>query len=200
MTLTSGYELTTAITNIFIFVVSLFGFFKIKNEKLWKFFFLLMSIDSFMGVIVHGISMSKHTNDILWAILSLMFTITINTMICIFMKLKIRHIICLSVLLTILLLTQLVFDMNFILTFTLYVLMTVLLSVYYILKDNYERKHIFLLGFIILVIGGVLMLSHVKVSILDHNGICHLFMAFTLILFLMGINYKEKLCYDNGGE
>ena len=123
MEFTNGFELSTAITNVIIFVVSIICFFKIKKYNLWKFFFLCMCADSFLGVIVHGIVMSQTLNNILWIILSLMFTITINTLFCIFLKLKYRHIIILSVLLSILLCIQLFLDINFILTFVLYVLL-----------------------------------------------------------------------------
>ena len=63
---TAGYELTTAITNLLIFIVGFYGIFKIKNDKLWKMFFILMSIDSLLGFIVHGFVMTLTTNIILW--------------------------------------------------------------------------------------------------------------------------------------
>ena len=85
MHLTSGYELSTSITNILIFLVSLYGFITIKKDKLWKLFFLLMSIDSLMGVIVHGLVMTIELNTILWIIMAILFTITINTLFVIFL-------------------------------------------------------------------------------------------------------------------
>ena len=90
MHLTHGYDLTTAITNLFIFVTSVYGFIKIKNKK-WKLFYLFMSIDSLLGALVHGIYLSMETSLILWLILAIFFTITINTLFSIFLKFKIRY-------------------------------------------------------------------------------------------------------------
>ena len=154
MHLTSGYELTTSITNIFIFIMSIYGFLKIKKDKKWKLFFLFMSIDSFLGVIVHGFVMSIQLNVVLWIMLSAMFTITINTLLAIFLKFKIRYIIILSVLFIILIITQIYFGFNFILTFALYVLLAMTLSVYFIIKDNIKNKKYFLLCFLFQLIGG----------------------------------------------
>ena len=77
--LTGGYELTTAITNLIIFITSVFCYTRIKNNKLWKMFYLLMCLDSFMGVIVHGLNINNTVLNVLWIILSILFTITINT-------------------------------------------------------------------------------------------------------------------------
>lgn len=192
MELTSGFELTTSITNIFIFVVSLISFIKIKKNSMWKFFFFCMCICSFLGVIVHGIEMSQNTNNILWAILSLCFTITINTLLCIFMNLRYKHMIILSVLLSILLCTQLLLDLNFILTFTLYVLLVLILCTYYILKS--DNRKLYLIGFFITLIGGILMLSKCKISILNHNGLCHVFMAVGLVFLYLGS--KKEIDYN----
>lgn len=188
MYLTSGYELTTSITNIFIFVVSIICFFKIKKNNLWKFFFLLMSIDSFLGVIVHGIVMSQKTNDILWVILSLCFTFTVNTLFCLFLNLKHRHIVILSILLSTLLLTQMIYGFDYLLTFTLYVLIIILICIYYSLKNK-----LYLIGFLIQIIGGILMLCKCKISIINHNGICHIFMAIALIFLYLGSKKDIKI-------
>ena len=198
---TSGYELSTSITNIFIFVIGLYGSIKIKHDKLWKLFFILMSIDSFLGVVVHGLVMSDNVNNILWGIMSIIFAVTVNTLLGIFLKYNYKHIIVLSVLLCILLLSQLVFDMNYIFTFTMYVLLIVLITFIYIFVNNYNSKKWFVMGYIILVIGGILMLSKAKINVLNHNGICHLFIAVTLILFYIGVNNNNELCYNlNSGE
>ncbi|MBR4178841.1 MAG: hypothetical protein IKR57_05810 [Bacilli bacterium] len=190
MHLTHGYDLTTAITNLFIFVTSVYGFIKIKDKK-WKLFYLFMSIDSLLGALVHGIYLSMETSLILWLILAVFFTITINTLFSIFLKFKIRYIIILSVLLSILVIVQLHFDFNFILTFALYVLVVILICIYHLFKDTYPNKNYFIYGFISQVIGGIIMLSKIKISILDHNGIYHLFMVLTLIFFYIGITKKK---------
>ena len=184
MELTSGFELTTAITNAIIFIVSIICFFKIKKNNLWKFFFLCMCVDSFLGVIVHGVVMSKAVNNFLWIILAIMFTVTINTLFCIFIKLKFRHIILLSVLLSILLCIQLALDLNFLLTFVLYVLLIMIVCTYYIVKS--KNKILYLIGFLIQLIGGILMLCKCKISVINHNGICHIATAITLIFLYLG--------------
>jgi hypothetical protein len=74
---TSGYELTTALTNAIILLISLFCALKVKSNKLWRMFFILMFIDAFFGVIVHGFVMSINLNVVLWIILTIFFTITI---------------------------------------------------------------------------------------------------------------------------
>lgn len=191
--ITSGYELTTAITNIFIFVVSLYALINIKIDKKWKFFFFLMTIDSFLGVVAHGIVMSKTVYDLLWMLLSIIFTITINTMFCIFMKYKFKYIIYLSLLLSIPLIIQVIVDADYILTFVVYTIMIFILSMYSVYKHGDDTKKWFLIGFIVQFIGGILMLSRVKLVSLNHNGICHLFMVIALILFYIGIRKKEDI-------
>ncbi len=190
MHLTEGYELITAITNAMIFIISIYCFINLKKEKLWKFFYLCLIFDSFLGVIVHGIQMSTNLNNILWAILATIFTITINNFFGIFLKFKLKHILTLSILLTILLLVMLIFDMNFILTFVLYVLLTMIISFYYIFKDNIKNKWYYIIGFIVQLIGGILMLMKLKCGPIDHNGICHLFTCATLIILFVAIKKK----------
>ena len=188
--MTSGYELTTAITNIFIFIVSLFCLFKIKSKP-WKYFYLFMCIDSFMGVIAHGIKMSQKTNDIIWIILSILFTITINLLLYVFKNIKIKNVIILSSILSVIMLIQLFLNSNYLLTFVIYVLIAFLIIIYSVIKSNYKNQKYYLIGFIVQIIGGILMLFKTKIWILNHNGICHLFTVLTLIIFYLGIQKKD---------
>ena len=190
MHLTTGYELTTALTNIIIFATSFFSYIKTKKTKYWKLFFLFMSIDSFLGVIVHGIKMSTSLNNILWIILLINFAITINILLAIFLKYKTRHIIILSMLLIIMLMVHLSLNINFILSFTMYVLLVLILCIYYLFKSNIKNKKYFIIGFIIQIIGGIIMLSKIHLMMLDHNGVYHLFMTLTIIFFYLGVNKK----------
>ena len=187
---TSGYELTTSITNIFIFVVSLFGYIKIHNKP-WKTFYLLMTIDSFLGVIVHGLVMSKTVNDLLWVLLSILFTITVNMLLHIFINIKMKHVIMLSILLSVIMLTQLFLGMDFLLTFVIYIMLVFAISVYFIIKKNYKNKKLLLLGFGVQLIGGILLLCKTTISILNYNCICHLFTVATLIIFYIAIQKKD---------
>ena len=189
---TTSYELTTAITNVFIFIVSFYGFIKIKKkEKLWKIFFLLMSLDSFLGCIVHGISMTIEMNVLLWIILSILFTFTINTYLISFLKYKARYVIILSVLLSFLLIVEIYNSMDFILTFTIYVIVALLISVYFVIKEKYKNKNYYLISIIILFIGGIFMLSDIHIGCLNHNGILHIFMTITMILLYLGIKKND---------
>lgn len=187
MHLTSGYELTTSLTNAIIFLVSVYGFLTIKKDKLWRLFFFLMSIDSLLGVIVHGLVMSLQLNIILWIILSIFFTITVNTFLVIFLRFKVRHIVILSVLLTLFMLVLIYFGMDFIFYFTMYVLLVMVINIYYTIKDNIKNKKYFLIGYLVLLIGGVLMLTNAKFLGLDHNGLCHVFIAITLLIFIRAL-------------
>ena len=187
MSFTSGYELGTALTNVLIFIVSFYGFIKIKKDKLWKFFFALMSIDSFIGAIVHGISMTINLNVLLWLILIVFFVITVNTFLAIFLKLKVRDIIILSLILLIIMLTLFYYGMNFLLIFDFYVLLTMIINTYSIFKYNIKNKDYFLLGIVIQLIGGIILLTDFKEGYLDHNGVYHIFMAITMIMFYIGV-------------
>ena len=187
MHLTSGFELTTAITNVFIFIVSIYGFFKIKNNTLWKLFYLFVSIDSFLGTIIYGFIMTNSANIILWLILAIFFTLTINTFLIIFLNYKIKHLIIFSILLSILMLVEIHFGLNFILTFTLYVLLALIICTYKIIKSNKKNKKYFLLGITSQFIGGIIMLSKLELSYLNHNGLYYIFMVLSMLFFLAGI-------------
>ena len=60
-----------------------------------------MSIDSLFGVIVHGIAMSETVNNILWMIMCILFTVTINMFLYLFMHFKIKSIIINSIIFSI---------------------------------------------------------------------------------------------------
>ena len=81
--------------------------------------------------------------------------------------------------------------LDYILTFTLYVLLIVIISFYFLIRSEYKNKRWFVLGFINILIGGILLLSKAKIGLLNHNGIIHLFLVVTLILFYIGIKKKD---------
>lgn len=190
---TSGFELTTAITNVFILIFSIFGYIKIKN-RIWKLFFLCMILDSSFGSIVHGIIMSDSIKNLLWVFLAVTFTITINTLLGIYVRLKINHIIILSIIVTFVLFSEMIFGIDFILTFSMYVLLILIICLFKIYKDGIMKNIWFILGYMFQIIGGILMLIKVDMNILNHNGIYHMFMLITLICFYIGIrrNYDNK--------
>ena len=180
--ITNGYELTTSLTNLVIFIVSIYILFNIKNKE-WRIFYLLMSIDSLLGTIVHGIIMNSFIKNIIWVFLSISFVFTINMILNIFMKMKLKHVIYLSIILSIILLILFYLKTNFLFIFTMYVLLVMIISFYNIIKN---KKKWFVIGYIVQVIGGILLLCKIKFNYLNYNGIYHLFMALTLICF-----YKE---------
>ena len=187
MHLTSGYELTTAITNVVIFITAIIGLFKIKNDKLWKLFFILVIIDSFLGTIIHGFEMSIQLNVLLWIILSIFFSITVNTFFVIFLRFKVRHIVILSVLFTLFMIVQIYYGMDFIFSFIVYIILIMFISIYYIIKDNVKNKKLFLIGFLISFMAGIILLFKIDIPYIDHNGLGHLFFTITLIFFIKAL-------------
>ena len=189
--ITTGIELTTAITNIAIFFVSIYSFFKTK-DKLWKIFFFLMSVDSFLGTIAHGIVMSQTINNILWVILTIIFTITINMFICIFKDVNMKINYLLSIILSITLLILFYLGLDYLLVFSLYCLLVVLFSIYLIIKKNYKNKLWFLLGLFFQLLGGVFIFTKIGFGLINHNCIYHLLTVITVILFYIG-NKKVQI-------
>ena len=188
--ITKSYELTTALTNLFIFIVSVYCFFNIKNKN-WKVFFFLMIIDSFLGTIVHGIVINDSIKTIIWTLLAIFFVFTINSLLLIFTNIKIRYPIYLSGLVSILLLTLYFLDMNFLLVFTFYSLLIIIITFIYLIRSNLKNKDYFVIGYISQIIGGIFLLSRIKLNYLNYNGIYHLFMMITLIFFYIVIKKKQ---------
>ena len=188
--ITSGYELTTSITNIFILIFSIFGYVEIKDKR-WNFFFLCMILDSFIGTIVHGIDMSELVYNLLWVFLAICFTMTINTLLGIYLNLKIRHIVYLSIIITFLIFIEMLFEIDFIFTFSMYVLLVLIICLYKIIKSSIIDNIWFLMGFLFEIIGGIFMLSKIKMSIINHNGIYHIFTVIALLCFYIGVNKND---------
>ncbi len=183
---TSSYELTTALTNILIFIVSFYSYINIKDKK-WKLFFLLLTIDSFLGVIVHGIVMSTTLHNILWVILTILFVLSTNTLLTIFVDIKSKIAVLLSIALSIVLLIEFYLDMKFLLTFTMYTLIVSIITFIFMIKTNNYNKTYFIIAYISQVIGGIFLLSDIELFLLNHNGYYHIFMALTVLFFYIGI-------------
>ena len=182
---TSGFEMSTSITNVFILMVSLYGAITIKKDKLWRLFFVFMSIDSFMGVIAHGIQMSKTVNDIMWVIMTILFAITVNIIFGIFSKCKTKYITILSIILSIVLLIEFALDMYFLYTFDVYIIIIVLLSIYFLIKNDIKNKKLIIAGLSILFIAGYILFSKTTIGILNYNGLAHIILTITLIIFII---------------
>ena len=189
---TSGYELTTALTNILIFIASIYSYLNTKDKK-WKLFFLLLTIDSFLGVIVHGIVMSITLHNILWVILTILFVLSTNTLLTIFVDIKSKIAVLLSIALSIILLIEFYLGIKFLLTFTMYTLIVSIITFIFMIKNNnYKNKIYFILAYISQVIGGIFLLSNIEFCLLNHNGFYHIFMALTILFFYIGIKKQLK--------
>ncbi len=188
--MTTGYELMAAITNLVIFITSVIILFRIKN-KTWNLFYKFISIDAFLGVIIHGIEMSKTINDLLWVILLMLFTITFNTLLYIFVTQKLKKITILSILISIILIIELLLDWNYIITFIIYAIIIVLISIYFMFKNNYRNKFYFLIGIIIQFIGIIPTFLKIGIGNFNHNCITHTFTLITIIIFYIGIKKTD---------
>lgn len=199
--MTSGFELTTAITNIFIALLALFVFIKLKNKKFidekWKLFFLLLFFAGTLGVIIHGILMKDIIKKILWIILSFVFGIIINLLLIIFLNKKhnkygLKEVFLLTFCIYIILLVEILFNINFVPTYTIYAGFCGGLITYLIIKDSIKNNKYFLVGLAFQYLGAVIILLKkvLPFYILNHNGIYHLCMCFTIIFFY--INLKKR--------
>ena len=163
---TTGYELTTAITNVIICIVSIICLLKTNNKR-WKPFYIFMAIDSFIGSIVHGVVMSTTVNTVLWVTLSILFVITANILLNLFMNTKPKNLIIASIAVIALLIIQLFLEMDYILTFVLYVILVFILCVCFIFKNKIKNKKWFLAGFIVQLIGGIFLLAKIRFNLID---------------------------------
>ena len=202
---TNGYELSTAITNLFISLFAFVSFFSIKKykNKLWNSFFVTLVIDGLLGFIIHGIQMSQGTINFYWAILLIGFCFTINILLAIFInemfsknKVKLLSIILLSILLYILLLVELLIEIDFLITFIIYACICLLIILFesinlLIKKKPYSIYYIF--AIIFQVIGGLFLIYKKGLFIFDKNGIYHIYMILTILFFYLGCARKLML-------
>lgn len=196
---TSGYELGTAITNILIFLTSIYAYYKCNcKNKLWKLFFLSMICASLFGTIIHGIVMSENIKLVLWILLSLIFSITINILLTIFLKIynhKIKNRI--GIILTIILYTVIIIEyivkIDFLDTFIIYACISLLLILMICIKEYINCKDkkylLFIFGIVSQIIGGIFLIIKTfkfDALMLDKNGLYHIFMVLTVIFFYKG--------------
>ena len=193
--LTSGYELSTAITNLLIFITSIILILNIK-KKPFRWFYYFICIDSFLGVIVHGIKMSSLINEILWIILYLLFCITFNLLLHLFCNVKLKKVFIISLIsfifMALIFMCAIKFNINKLdnIVMLLYALSIVLYCLYNIIKKSPINKY-FIIGIIIQIIGIIPIFISLNIWYLNYNGICHLFTLITIIIFYLGIR-KES--------
>ena len=205
MTLTSGTELSSGLTNLINALLSIYFLFRLiqmdkekKRKLLWVITFVVFIISSLVGAFIHGIQLKQETKKILWAFLNINLYLTIATYsICIWYEaygLKITRI--LIPIYTILAIGIGLYN-NFIAgSYTSFVVFTIinLFLLMIILIINIRKKHYlvyFLLAIIVFTIGSYLQTIYTLrldlILVLDHNGIYHLMVMLFVILNYIGI-------------
>lgn len=179
----SGYELLTGLTNILILIVSLYSFIRLKRlnyNKYWLSFYMFLIVGSLFGFIIHSFNINDKIVNILWIILLFIFICIINSLL--FSEYKYnKYIVFISISFYIFLVVEAILNMNFIITFIIYVFINFIFIVKSYIKN---KRYYYLYGIIIQIIGGILLISrNIKIWYLDHNGIYHIFMMITIILF-----------------
>lgn len=179
----SDYELLTGITNLFILIVSLYSFIRLKRinyNKYWLSFYMLLGLGSLLGFIIHSFNINDRIVSILWIILLFIFICIINSLL--FSEYKYnKYIVFISILFYIFLVVEAIFNMDYIITFVIYVCINFIFIIKSYIKN---KRYYYLYSIIIQIIGGILLISrNIKIWYLDHNGIYHLFMMITVILF-----------------
>ena len=179
----SDYELLTGITNLFILIVSLYSFIRLKRinyNKYWLSFYMLLGLGSLLGFIIHSFNINDKIVSILWIILLFIFICIINSLL--FSEYKYnKYIVFISILFYIFLVVEAIFNMDFIITFVIYVCINFIFIIKSYIKN---KRYYYLYSIIIQIIGGLLLISrNIKIWYLDHNGIYHIFMMLTIILF-----------------
>lgn len=201
---TNGYELSTAITNLFISLFAFISFFNIKKykNKLWNAFFITLVFDGILGFIIHGVNMSSGSVNFYWAILLIGFCFTINILLAIFInelikeKIKLLNIIILSIILYIVLLLELFVGIDFLITFIIYASICLLIitieSALALLKKN-TYSLFYILAIFFQVIGGLFLIYKKGIYIFDKNGVYHIYMILTILFFYLGSDRKLML-------
>lgn len=186
-------EITTSITNLLIFVVAFISSTKLK-QKDWKYFFLLLSLAALLGSIIHGINFSKQTIYYLWFILYFVFDILIHQLLFNTIDLisnkkltKYKYHLILILYLSVIILE--VNGIDFLQYFIYYTCLIIIIISTIIIKISKTNKQYlyFIYGLIIQILGGILLLAKSRFYILDHNGLYHLYMAYTTYLFYKAV-------------
>lgn len=199
---TIGEEFTTAITNIFIMLISLYSFIKLRKENIstyWKRFFFLLTIDGLLGFIIHGINLNQNIIDILWLFLLIGFSLTINNLLFFYLekviKVTKKHFIILTILIYLILFLEAIFKVEFLFTFMAYCIISLLIVIFINLK--YKKNIYILIGIILQFIGGAFIFDQnflIKIIFyFDQNGIYHFFMMISCILFYLGCKKEKEL-------
>ena len=193
ITVTEGVAFSTALTNILIALVAMFGIALLEENKLWKQFFTLLLMVGFLGMIVHGIVMSKTLELILWIILAILITMTISTAFRLFTNCSKRRSTIITLIISIVLILELLFRPSWVVpTFVTYALVVVLITLYSLIKDGIWKNIGMFIGFIVLLLSAIVMYFKISCCSLNHDGLGHVLLVVGLIILLISIK-KEKL-------
>lgn len=182
----SGYELTTGLTNLLILFSSLYCFIKLKKinyNKYWLLFYIFLMFGGFLGFIIHSFNICDLIVNILWIILLFIFICIIDSLLFTEYKFN-KYIVICSILLYLFMIVEVILNKDFIITFVIYVCFNLLLIIISFIKN---KKYYYFLALFFQIIGGLILVNrNIKILCLDHNGIYHLFMVFTVIGFYVG--------------
>lgn len=187
----SGYELTTGLTNLLILFSSLYCFIKLKKinyNKYWLLFYIFLMLGGFLGFAIHSFNINDLIVNILWIILLFIFICIIDSLLFTEYKFN-KYIVICSILLYLFMIVEVILNKDFIITFVIYVCINLFFIIISFIRN---KKYYYLLALLFQVIGGLILINrNIKMFYLDHNGIYHLFMVFTIIMFYIG-NRKYK--------
>ena len=182
----SGYELTTGLTNLLISFSSLYCFVKLKNinyNKYWLLFYIFLMLGGFLGFVIHSFNINDLIVNILWIILLFIFICIIDSLLFTEYKFN-KYIVICSILLYLFMIVEVILNKDFIITFVIYVCTNLLFIIISFIRN---KKYYYLSALLFQVIGGLILINrNTKMFYLDHNGIYHLFMMFTVIGFYVG--------------
>ena len=211
MTLTSGYEMTTAATNLFnafITVIMMIGVLKMKGPKIrkqvWLAAFALFLLVSLIGTYVHGIELSESGRNSTWNILYIVMALMVAALASAVLyeihgpsclKKAVPAFACLALAFIII---RPLLSSGF-LPFLIYCGGTLLFLLVKILLARKEKPHLILLfwAIVVLIIGSALQnvktLKFHLVYDFNYNGVYHVFTLVFLIMSYLCIQQADRL-------
>lgn len=211
MTLTSGYEMTTAATNLFnafITVIMMIGVLKMKGPKIrkqvWLAAFALFLLVSLIGTYVHGVELSEAGRNSTWNILYIVMALMVASLACAVLyeihgpsclKKAVPAFACLALAFIII---RPLLSSGF-LPFLIYCGGTLLFLLVKILLARKEKPHLILLfwAIVVLIIGSALQnVKTLKFHLFydfNYNGVYHVFTLVFLIMSYLCIQQADRL-------
>ena len=211
---TSGYEITTAATNVFnAIVTAIFGWKLYRDIKpnerkaLWGIVFILFFIVCVLGSVVHGVQITPEVKDLLWNILFFILVLMMASFVTAIVYetdglSKAKQTAVPALLLgAVYLILRLTIPAVKQMRFTAFSIYAVVLLVYAIIKLVAVRKEKpyvknFLYGIICLVVGSLAQtMKFIKFHFIydfNYNSVYHLFTLFLLLFVYKGLKESQK--------